>query len=62
MTNDPGYIISSFCSVGTCVTVRFTADAVLVTSNSPHEATTLAFTHDEWRAFVLGVKNDEFNV
>jgi hypothetical protein len=54
--------VSSFCSFGSCVEVGRTPDgAVLVrdTKNRAQEA--LAFTDEEWAAFVAGVKAGEFD-
>ena len=54
--------VSSFCSFGNCVEVGRTAEgAVLVrdTKNRAQEA--LAFTDEEWAAFVAGVKAGEFD-
>ena len=55
--------ISSYCSWGNCVEVGRTDDgAILVrdTKDSTHKA--LAFTDEEWVAFVAGVKTGEFDV
>ena len=54
--------VSSFCNFGSCVEVGRTPDgAVLVrdTKNRMQEA--LAFTDEEWTAFVAGVKAGEFD-
>jgi hypothetical protein len=54
--------ISSFSGGGNCVEVGRTADGGVVVRDSkdPNRAVALIFDHDEWAAFVLGVKNREF--
>jgi Domain of unknown function (DUF397) len=53
---------SSFCSYGTCVEVGRTADgAVLVRDAKNRAQRPLAFTDEEWTAFVAGVKAGEFD-
>ena len=54
---------SSYSS-SSCVEVAITPDGQHVyvrNSRTPFEAV-LSFTRDEWRTFLLGVKDDEFNV
>lgn len=46
----------------TCVETMFTAEAVLVRNNLRPEAGTAVFTHDEWRAFVAGVRDGDYEV
>jgi uncharacterized protein YeaC (DUF1315 family) len=54
--------VSSFCSLGTCVEVGRTPDgAVLVRDTKDRAQQALAFTPDEWTAFVAGVKAGEFD-
>ena len=53
---------SSFCNFGNCVEVGRSADgAVLVRDTKDRAQQTLAFTADEWTAFVAGVKAGEFD-
>jgi hypothetical protein len=53
---------SSFCNFGDCVEVGSAADGtVLVRDSKDAELRTLVFTHDEWMAFVKGVKAGEFD-
>jgi hypothetical protein len=49
----PVFIFALPCEWGETVGVRDTKD-----EKSP----TLSFTHDEWRAFIQGVKNSEFDL
>lgn len=54
--------ISSFCNFGNCVEVGRADDgAVLVRDTKDRALQELAFTADEWRAFVAGVKAGEFD-
>lgn len=54
--------ISSFCSMGSCVEVgRSTDGVVLVRDTKDRGQQALAFTDDEWGAFVAGVKAGEFD-
>lgn len=43
-----------------CVEVRFTADAVQVRHSRVPQGPRLEFTYAEWRAFVGGVRDGEF--
>ncbi len=56
------FTTSSFCNFGDCVEVARTSEgAVLVRDGKNREQGPLAFTPEEWRAFVAGVKNGEFD-
>lgn len=46
----------------TCVETKFTANAVYVRNNLRPDAGTAQFTHDEWTAFVAGVKDGDYDV
>lgn len=48
--------------VQNCVSVARVTEGVAVRDTKDPSKTTLFFTHDEWRAFVVGVKNNEFEV
>ena len=45
-----------------CVAVAITPKGVAVRDTKDNKKRTLFFTRDEWKAFVAGVKNDEFGV
>lgn len=45
-----------------CVAVKITPQEVLVRDTKDPSKTTLKFNHEEWKAFIEGVKNGEFNV
>ncbi|MEX0918987.1 MAG: DUF397 domain-containing protein [Candidatus Paceibacterota bacterium] len=45
-----------------CVEVSIGKDLVVVRDSKNQAGPVLNFNHDEWRAFVQGVKNDEFDL
>ena len=56
------WFLPSYTSNGaTCVETKFTDSAVVVRSHLRPNATA-EFTHDEWEAFVAGVKNGEYDL
>ncbi|WP_219419709.1 DUF397 domain-containing protein [Pseudonocardia nigra] len=58
----PRFATSSFCHHGGCVAVAALPDGrVLVRDDKHEESAVLAFTAEEWRDFVQGVKNGEFD-
>lgn len=60
---DPEFRISSFCHAGGCVAVALLPDGSIALRN--HKADggpVLTFSAAEWRDFVAGVKNAEFDV
>ncbi|SDG51263.1 protein of unknown function [Pseudonocardia oroxyli] len=57
------FVRSSYCSAGACVEVAVSESGqVLVRDNKDLAAGALSFTAEEWRAFVSGVKNGEFDL
>jgi hypothetical protein len=57
-----GFKTSSFCSVGGCVEVGVHSDGkVRLRDSKIVNSAVLEFTSEEWDAFVLGVKNGEFD-
>ena len=46
----------------TCVGVCFEGGNVLVTNTARRDAPIVEFTQDEWRAFILGAKDGEFDI
>ncbi len=54
---------SSFCNLGDCVEVGRAPDGSMIVRDTKDASRTqsLMFTHDEWTAFVLGVKAGEFD-
>lgn len=56
------FVVSSFCHTESCcVGVAMDAEGVRVT-NTTAPGPVARFTHEEWKAFVLGVKNNEFDI
>jgi len=54
---------SSFSTHNNCVEVAPTADGGMMVRNSKRpEETPISYTASEWRAFVAGVKNGEFDL
>lgn len=62
--NDEQFRISSWSKNNpkTCVAVAIVEDGVAVRNSNDPDKNTVFFTHEEWQAFVLGVKNDEFEI
>lgn len=53
---------ASFCEASSCVEVSVGTDAVFVRSTQEPHKVPLRFDHQEWEAFVRGVKAGEFDV
>ena len=47
---------------GDCVEVAFVGDSVLVRHSHNPTGPVLTFTHSEWRAFLTGMHNGEFDL
>lgn len=45
----------------TCVVVAIKEEGVAIRNSNDPKETTVFFSHDEWRAFIKGVKTNEFN-
>jgi Domain of unknown function (DUF397) len=55
--------VSSFCNFGNCVEVGQALDgSVVVRDSKDADGLLLAFTREEWLAFVQGVKVGEFDL
>lgn len=55
-----GFAKSTKCNAGECVEVQMGQDVAVRNSKIPGEV--VWFDHDEWRAFVAGVKGGEFDI
>lgn len=55
------FTVSSFCSLGNCVEVGRSPDGTILVRDTKDTAQALAFTDEEWMAFVSGVKAGEFD-
>ncbi len=63
MTGDrPAWRTSSYSGGTACVQVAIEPPVVLVRQGRDPLGPRLSFTLDEWRTFVAGVRNDEFEV
>ncbi|WP_229071862.1 DUF397 domain-containing protein [Actinoplanes sp. DH11] len=58
--NVPAWRKSSRCGTSTCVEVAKVENQYLIRDSKNPEAAALAFTKDEWDAFVEGVTAGEF--
>jgi len=56
----PEWRRSGDCPNGTCIEVARIDDQYLIRDSKNPDSAPLIFTADEWRAFVSGVKRDEF--
>lgn len=45
----------------TCVEVAIVKEGVALRDSKDHNKKTLFFNHDEWKAFLLGVKHGQFD-
>lgn len=52
---------SSFCAGGSCVQVEFTDNGVTLTDPNDRY-TQVAYSSDEWRAFLAGARAGEFDL
>jgi hypothetical protein len=53
---------ASNSSGGECVEIGFTDNAVLVRHSQNPAGPVLSFSHSEWRAFLAGAGNGEFDL
>lgn len=60
VSESPQYVISSYCVGGECVAVAADESGVRVRSTT--SGATVAFSADEWTAFLAGVRNGEFDL
>ena len=61
LIGDYEFVKSSFSGRFKCVGVAIDGEFVMVTNTNKPESI-IKFTKEEWRAFILGVKNNEFDV
>lgn len=61
MTPELSWQKSSYCGTNACVEVARSAGAVLVRDSKRPDIAPLAFSAEEFDAFVRGVKADEFS-
>ncbi|MBG0567905.1 DUF397 domain-containing protein [Actinoplanes aureus] len=53
---------SSYCGNSTCVEVAFTASFVALRDAKDVSKPALLYSHEEWVAFLAGVKTGEFDL
>jgi len=58
---EPEYYISSFSGGGDCVAVARLSNGHYAVRHSRQSAPPIIFTRSEWRAFLAGVKDSEFD-
>jgi Domain of unknown function (DUF397) len=49
------------CNGGECVKVAASGEAILIADSKQPEALALSYSHAEWREFVAGIKNGDFD-
>lgn len=49
------------CNGGTCVKVAASGESVLIADSKTPDGPVLAYTADEWREFLRGAKNGDFD-
>lgn len=64
--DEDGFRVSSLTFIKdkyrSCVAVKFDGDKIQVRDTKDPNKTTLSYTHDEWNAFIGGVKGGEFDL
>jgi len=53
---------SSYCGNSTCVEVAFTTSFVALRDSKDVDKAALIYSHEEWEAFLNGVKTGEFDL
>ena len=62
MMSDLTWIKSSYCTDNACVEVAITENGDILVRDGSTSGPLLCFTPEEWRQFVAGVKDGEFNL
>jgi putative sterol carrier protein len=57
-----GFVCSEKTMCTACVAVKRAEDGVHIRDTKDAADATLSFTNEEWKAFIEGVKNGEFDV
>lgn len=60
--NEPRWRRSSRCGNSACVEVASLGDEVAVRDSKNHGGPVLTYSREEWRDFVAGVKDGEFDL
>jgi hypothetical protein len=56
------WLTSSYCASNNCVEVSLSADAVGMRDSKNRTQPALVYNMDQWRDFVAGVRDGEFDV
>jgi hypothetical protein len=59
---DLGWRRASRCGNSSCVEVAMRGDEIALRDSKLPDSPVLTYTRDEWRAFVAGVKDGEFDL
>lgn len=62
IVDDSEFKTSSYTDKANCVEVAVRDDEVLVRNSKKRDQNAMTFTHDEWRAFIAGAKDGEFDL
>lgn len=63
MDDELSFERSSYCATSCCLEVALAPrTGVIYLRNSQNPGTQMAFSAEEWRAFLAGAKNNEFDV
>ena len=57
-----GWHVSSFSASGNCVEVWRSGHSIQVRHSQNQQGPMLTFSEGEWKAFVLGVKDGQFDI
>ena len=49
------------CNGGECIKVAASGQAILIADSKQAEGPILSYSHTEWREFVTGIKNGDFD-
>jgi Domain of unknown function (DUF397) len=60
--DDIRWVKARSCNNSACAEVAIAGPDIILIRNSEHTESVTRFTGEEWRAFITGVKNDEFDL
>ena len=58
---EPAWHVARHCDNGACVEIGTLGESVLVRSSADPDGECVTFSRGEWRAFVAGVKDGDFD-
>jgi hypothetical protein len=59
--DEPTWRTSGRCDGGSCVEIGSRGESVLIRRSADSEGKIVTVSRDEWRAFVVGVKDGDFD-